>query len=135
MANFQRSSNAFRCNTKFPLVSTKEIEPIMQIQHSFSCPSGPNDFQGFQRHVLVQILIDFVSNKELEPISLSYNSERGGPGETPFRYKVGDGTYFRDISLPVGFGVHKLYASIAVGFDYVPASLSSLSLANLVTSR
>jgi hypothetical protein len=78
-----------------------EIEPAFR--------TDPLDCNGFVRSRMVAILRGFVDDSELPPICLLVIPPRYEWPNNPFKYRVID-------------GVHRFYASIAAGFNCVPAS-------------
>jgi hypothetical protein len=102
MSDFQQRRVAY----KSP--GTREIK-ITTIEPPVRLTNSQNDFSGFDRKRLVRILKGFVADDEIDPVSLlvlPFASET--IQQSPFQYRVLD-------------GMHRFYASIAAGFDYIPA--------------
>jgi hypothetical protein len=64
------------------------------------------DFGGFERVRLIKVLAGFVAGQAIPPVKV-HELPQG-----PFRYGLRD-------------GLHRFYASVAAGFDHVPASMAT----------
>lgn len=99
---------SFRSKPGATLVCLAEIEPQLR------SPTSPNDFHGFGRQRMVKVLNEIVTGAEIYPVPLVKLPELDDRlVETPYRYR----TY--DYRIQDGF--HRFYASVAAGFEYVPA--------------
>jgi len=67
------------------------------------------DANGFVHDRLVSILKGFVADAELPPVDLLVLPPLSDISAAPFRYRL-------------VAGVHRFYASIAAGFEFVPAT-------------
>ena len=83
------------------LIPLTEIEPVPRLVKK--------DFRGFDPDRLIQLLRGFVSSDKIEPVPLSELPLLEFPA-TPHRFRVRD-------------GFHQLYASIAVGYECLPATI------------
>ncbi len=75
----------------------------------FRNPEHPKDFRGLDRARMISVLNGFAMGARLPPIPLLILPSRGFHAR-PFEYGVLD-------------GLHRFYASVAAGFNAVPASL------------
>ena len=88
---------------------------LRQIEPPFRFPERPLDFHGFGRERMVHLLARIAAGVEIDPIPLLALPE---PAEwwqsAPFQYRVRD-------------GLHRFYASVAAGFEAVPAIVTPAS--------
>ena len=103
MAEFVRHAPAFRSTTA-DLVALDDIEP------PFRLPSKPIDWRGFDRTRMVSILQGFVAGEAIPPIDLLVLPTLNDISGQPFKYRV-------------LAGVHRFYASMAVGFEFLPSTM------------
>jgi hypothetical protein len=80
-----------------------DIEPV------YRRPNAPRDWHGFRRVDLVSILKGFVADGEIPPIELLVLPPLHDLSGEPFKFRVVN-------------GYHRFYASIAAGFEFVPAT-------------
>ncbi len=85
------------------LVPLREIEPPIT-------PWTPKDWCGFDHDRLVRILNDIATGVEIEPVPLVELPAQDFPPAL-YRYRVRD-------------GFHRFYASVAAGFECLPAVIS-----------
>jgi hypothetical protein len=81
--------------------------PLDQVQPPFRWHSVPKDWRGFDRFRLLKIFEGFKNGADIEPVPLYENPPREFP---PIQYR------FEVIN-----GVHRFYASVAAGFECLPA--------------
>ncbi len=84
------------------LVPLTAIQPVPRLVKK--------DFRGFERNRLIRLLKGFVSGDEIEPVPLS-ELPLLEFAPTPYRFRVCN-------------GFHRFYGSIAVGYEYLPATIS-----------
>jgi len=101
MAEFNRNSPAYRSKEAAGLIRLSDIEPPFRFRaHELS-------FRGFNRERLIAVLRGIATGDDIPPVPLKTiltDDELLGP---PFRYRVRD-------------GYHRYYASVAVGFEFLP---------------
>jgi hypothetical protein len=99
MEGFTPSGRAYHSTAVATPVPLREIEPPLR------SPEQPLDWHGFHRARLISLLKGIAAGAEIEPVVL-----RGLPPADwpPFRYSVRD-------------GYHRFYASVAAGFECLPA--------------
>jgi hypothetical protein len=102
MAGFTSSRPAYRSTTA-ETIALDDIEPV------YRRPSAPRDWHGFRRIDLVSILKGFVADNEIPPIELLVLPPLHDLSGELFKYRV-------------VHGYHRFYASIAAGFEFVPAT-------------
>jgi hypothetical protein len=100
MPGFTRRGSAYRSSATDVLV-LDDIEPPFRTKRL--------DAHGFVHDRLVSILKGFVADAELPPVDLLVLPPLGDISAAPFKYRV-------------LAGVHRFYASIAVGFEFVPVT-------------
>jgi len=103
MPEFVRQTSAYRSTTA-DLVALDDIEP------PFRLPSRPFDWRGFERTRMVFILQGFVAGEAIPPIDLLVLPTLNDISGQPFKYLV-------------LAGVHRFYASMAVGFEFLPSTM------------
>jgi hypothetical protein len=81
--------------------------PLGHVQPPFRMHSVPKDWRGFDRLRLLKIFEGFKTGDDIEPVPLYENPPRDFP---PIQYR------FQVIN-----GVHRFYASVAAGFECLPA--------------
>lgn len=101
MTKFSCTRPAYRSTAAAILVPFREIEP------PFRLPEARLELNGFDRSRLVSVLRGFVSASEIEPVPLICLPSAAFP-PAPFKYRVRN-------------GYHRFYASVAAGFEYLPA--------------
>jgi hypothetical protein len=110
MEGFSRTGPAYRSTPEAALVPLREIEP------PYRKPAMAKDWRGFERARLVFILKGFIAGAEIEPVPLL-----GLPAGTfvvPTFVRPGPYAY------QIRNGFHRFYASIAAGFESLPAVIS-----------
>jgi hypothetical protein len=106
MDGFTRSAPAYRSTTAAVPVTLRQIEP------PYRTPSIPKDWRGFDHDRLVRVLNWIVTGAEIEPVPLLKLPSSDVPSRAPYGYRALD-------------GFHRFYASIAAGFEYLPAVIIS----------
>ena len=102
MPEFVRQTSAYRSTTD-NWVALDDIEP------PFRLPSTPLDWRGFDRTRMVSILQGFVAGEAIPPIDLLILPTLNDISGQPFKYRVLT-------------GVHRFYASMAAGFEFLPST-------------
>ena len=103
MPGFTRQGSAYR-SSSVDMAALDDIEPL------FRRVNTPRDWQGFRRTDLVKALRSFVAGDEIPPIDLLILPRLGDMTcRDPYSYRIID-------------GYHRFYASIAAGFEFVPAT-------------
>ena len=102
MGGFTRHGSAYR-SPAVDTIALYDIEP------PFRLPIAPLDWRGFDRARFVSILKGFVADAEIPPIDLLILPQLADISCQPFKYRV------------LG-GVHRFYASIATGFEFLPST-------------
>ncbi len=87
--------------------ATAVAVPLHEVEPPFRLPEGVLDWNGFDRSRLISVLNGFVAAQEIAPVSLLFLPSGDFP-PAPFRYRVRD-------------GFHRFYASVAAGFECLPA--------------
>lgn len=87
--------------------ATAQLVPLVDIEPSTRCPETVRDFRGFERDRLIEILRGIASAASIPPICLLTLRE-GDRVSHPYHYAILNGH-------------HRFYASIAAGFDLIPA--------------
>jgi hypothetical protein len=103
MLEFVRRTSAYR-SLMADLVALDDIEP------PFRLLSKPLDWRGFDHVRMVSILKAFVTGATIPPIDLLILPTLNDISGQPFKYRV------------LG-GVHRFYASIAAGFEFLPSAM------------
>jgi hypothetical protein len=104
MPGFARAASAYRSTPAATPVPLREIEP------PYRTPWTPRDGSGFDRARLVSVLKGIATGVEIEPVPLMKLPATDFP-PAPYGYRVRD-------------GYHRFYASIAAGFECLPAVIS-----------
>jgi hypothetical protein len=104
MTGFRPQGLAYRSTAAAMLVPLTTIEPVYRRE---TCPK---DWRGFDRDRLIRILKGLVVGAEIEPVPLVKLPETDYPS-SPYGFRVLN-------------GFHRFYASIAAGFEYLPADIS-----------
>ncbi len=107
MSGFTRQGVAYR--------STAELFWLDEIEPPFRLLSAALDWRGFSRERMVSILRGFVASDEIAPIDLLALPPLADISRAPFTYRV------------LG-GMHRFYASIAAGFECVPATTRGMCM-------
>lgn len=105
MDGFRPSAPAYTPNGPAELVALREIEPPSRF------PEHPKDWRGFDRVRLISVLKGIAAGAEIEPVPLRQLPEEAFPDFAPYRFRVRN-------------GVHRFYASIAAGFEHLPAVIA-----------
>jgi hypothetical protein len=101
MDGFTRTAPAYRSTAAAVPVPLREIEPPYR---------GPEkDWRGFDRRRLISVLNGIATGAEIEPVPL-LQLPPDLPSRAPYGFRVLD-------------GFHRFYASIAAGFERLPASI------------
>jgi hypothetical protein len=104
MAGFAASQPAYRSAAGAKLVSLREIEP------PHLDPANPRDWCGFDRFRMLRILSGLKDGVEMRPVPLLELAVDEVPSSKSYAYRPLD-------------GYHRFYASIAAGFQFLPASV------------
>jgi hypothetical protein len=104
MAGFAAIEPSYRSTRDAELVPLPEIEP------PYRKITTPHDWCGFDRARLAHILKGFTTGTRIQPVPLLELPPSDLPSRTPYGYRVLD-------------GYHRFYASIAAGFECLPASV------------
>jgi hypothetical protein len=99
---FTRTAPAYRSTPAAVAVPLREIEPPYRVPEK--------DWRGFDRGRLVSVLVGIATGAEIEPVPLLKLPPSDFPA-APYRYRVRN-------------GFHRFYASIAAGFECLPAEIS-----------
>ncbi|HXQ51990.1 MAG TPA: hypothetical protein VN802_12915 [Stellaceae bacterium] len=110
IAGFTRTETAYRSSQDAVLVPLREIEP------PYRKPALARDWRGFERARLISILKGIIAGAEIEPVPLL--ELPAGSFVVPTFVRPGPYDY------QVRNGFHRFYASIAAGFEYLPAVIS-----------
>jgi hypothetical protein len=102
MDGFIRTASAYRSTATAAAVPLREIEPPYRVP--------AKDWRGFDRGRLVSVLNGIATGAEIEPVPLLKLLSSDFPA-APYRYRVRN-------------GFHRFYASIAAGFECLPAQIS-----------
>ena len=86
------------------------LVPLQTILPPPRFPTTPKDWHGFERTRLVSLLKGIATGAEIEPVPL-LELPQDDVWRMPYRYRVRD-------------GFHRFYASIATGFECLPAEIS-----------
>jgi|SRR6516164_2105926 hypothetical protein len=104
MDGFTRTDRAYRSTATAVAVPLREIEP------PYRTPWTPKDARGFERTRLVSVLSAIAKAAEIEPVPLLKLPAVDFP-PAPYAYRVRN-------------GYHRFFASIAAGFECLPAVIS-----------
>jgi hypothetical protein len=104
MTTFTAQGRAYRSSGNAQLVPLEEIEPLFC--KSMKC----RDWCGFDRERMIRILNSIASGDELKPVPLVALPYSELPSRAAYAYRALD-------------GFHRFYASIAAGFECLPASV------------
>jgi hypothetical protein len=104
MEGFTRTGTAYRSKPAAVAVPLREIEP------PYRTPWTPKDGRGFERTRLVSVLSGIAKGVEIEPVPL-LKLPAGDFPPAPYGYRVRD-------------GYHRFFASVAAGFECLPAVIS-----------
>lgn len=102
---FTRTAPAYRSTAAAVAVPLREIEP------PYRTPSTTKDWRGFDRSRFMSVLNGIAAGAEIEPVPLLELPAGDFVNRAPYRYRVRD-------------GYHRFYASIAVGFECLPAVIT-----------
>jgi len=113
---FRTTTPAFRSTVGATLIPLAKIEPPRRL------PSYPLDACGFVRAKMVNVLKEIVCDVEIMPVPLVELPELdvrlvGGPSPS-YRCRTYD---YRTMD-----GFHRFYASVAAGFEYLPADVTTV---------
>jgi hypothetical protein len=101
MVGFIPSGSAYRSTAEATAAPLREIEP------PFRFPECPKDWRGFDRARMIAVLTGIATGAEIAPVPLCELALEDFP-PAPFRYRLRD-------------GLHRFYASVAAGFECLPA--------------
>lgn len=104
MVGFAPKNSAYRWSIAAELVPLQTILPPPR--H----PTAPKDRHGFERARLVSLLKGIATGAEIEPVPL-LEFPQHDVWPMPYQYRVRD-------------GFHRFYASIAAGFECLPAEIA-----------
>jgi hypothetical protein len=104
MQEFAPSRPAYRSTLGSRLVPLREIEPPLVEA------ARPRDWCGFDRGRMLRILDGFMTGAEMRPVPLLELPFADLPSHKAYAYRALD-------------GYHRFYASIAAGFEFLPASV------------
>jgi hypothetical protein len=111
--DFSAETAFYRSTADATLVRIDEIEPPMRRR------AAPNDHCGFDRGRMVSVLKGILAGAEIEAVPLVLLPELDDRlVRTPYRYR----TY----SYRIRDGFHRFYASVAAGFEYLPARITTV---------
>jgi hypothetical protein len=102
MDGFTRSASAYRSTAVAVLVPLREIEPPYRVPEL--------DWRDFDRSRLISVLKGIATGAEIAPVPLLQLPPGDFPA-APYRYRVRN-------------GFHRFYASIAAGFEQLPAVIA-----------
>jgi hypothetical protein len=106
MPDFARESGAYKSTTA-DLFALDVVEPPFRLR------TQPRDWRGFDRARTVSILRGFVAGATIPPIDLLIlPALKDIASRQPFEYRVLN-------------GYHRFYASLAAGFEFLPATRRS----------
>jgi hypothetical protein len=98
------TGGSYRSRVDVTVVRLRDVEPPSRLLEH------PLDFRGFCQQRMIRILSGFVAGAEIEPVTVAVYP----PVDLPpaiFQYRVWD-------------GVHRFYASVAAGFEYLPVVIA-----------
>jgi ParB-like chromosome segregation protein Spo0J len=101
MVGFTRAAAAYRSTAAAVAVPLRDIEP------PYRTPWTPKDWRGFDHDRLVRVLSWIATDAQIEPVPM-VTLPRSDFLAAPYRYRICD-------------GYHRFYASIAAGFEQLPA--------------
>ncbi len=104
MTAFTLAEDTYRSSGGAQPIALREIEP------PFRSGGCPKDFGGFDRKRLVAVLRGIAGGDEIPPVQLRALKPLNDWHRLPFTYQVDD-------------GFHRFYASVAAGFEFLPASI------------
>jgi hypothetical protein len=111
--SFTASAPSFRSTPDATPVPLREIEPPLRARTS------PNDWHGFDRKRMISILQGIATDAEIKALPLIALPELDHRlVGTPYRYR----TY----GYRIQDGFHRFYASVAVGFECLPATITTV---------
>jgi hypothetical protein len=96
--------------------STDDAVPVLlrTIEPPYRLRTVPKDWRGFDRARLIDVLKGIVAGAEIKPVPLIELPAGDFLAPAPYRYRVRD-------------GVHRFYASVAAGFECLPATIVTLA--------
>jgi hypothetical protein len=103
MLKFTRGSSAYRSTA-----ATTHSLALREVEPPFRFPEYSKDFRGFDRARMIHILARIAAGAEIDPVPVLILPALADISKAPFRYRVLD-------------GVHRFYASVAAGFEQLPA--------------
>jgi hypothetical protein len=114
--NFTASTPSFRSTPDAVFIPIAEVEPPSRFTTS------PNSWRGFDRDRMVRALDAVVTGAELPPIPVVLLPELDDRlATTPAYYRC------RFYNYRTRDGYHRFYASVAAGFEFLPAEVSEVS--------
>ncbi len=105
--DFKPIGAAYRSKADVVLIPLREITPPRRALTS------TNDWHGFDRTRLIDVLNGIVAGDEIPPVPVIQLPESDRLVQLPYRYCIRN-------------GFHRFYASIAAGFECLPATVESL---------
>ena len=96
--------------TSYRSAPSATLIPLISIEPPYRRVTHPKDWRGFDHDRLTRILRGFVDEAEIDPVPLFKLPVTDFP-HTPYQYRVLN-------------GFHRFYASIAAGFEDLPAVIS-----------
>jgi hypothetical protein len=89
--------------------------PLFDIEPPFRLPTVPKDFHGFDRERMIRLLRGMATDVVLPPVGLLILPPLADISVPPFKYRL-------------LCGVHRFYASIAAGFEFLPSAMRETCL-------
>lgn len=106
----EAGTDKFSCTqAAYRSAPTAVLVPLCEIEPPFRRRETMHDWNGFCRKRFVSVLKGFVADTEIEPVPLIRLSTTDFPPAL-FKYRVRD-------------GYHRFYASVAAGFECLPARI------------
>jgi hypothetical protein len=105
MDGFRPSGTAYRSAMKACSIQLRQIEP------PFRSLQRPLDFHGFDRARLLDVLTGIANRSEIPPVPLRELPRPDQYFRLPYQYQLFDGFL-------------RFYASVAAGFECIPATIS-----------
>jgi hypothetical protein len=104
MTGFTPSTSAYRSTPE-----ATSVVPLFDIEPPFRLPAVPKDFHGFDRERMIRLLRGIAADVTLPPVGLLILPPLADISAPPFKYRL-------------LCGVHRFYASIAAGFEFLPSA-------------
>ncbi|MDD5273562.1 MAG: hypothetical protein PHU14_12690 [Methylovulum sp.] len=113
MSEFKATSSTFQSTPEAMLIPLRDIDP------PFRFPEHPNNCKGFNRDRMIYILNGISRGDKIKPVHL---------------WKVPPPSHHEFFPCPIRYqvldGYHRYYASVAAGYEYLPASIDDINLPN-----